>query len=62
METKIVELSIMNCIDYIKDDVNQIEKHGYHGLAASRTKAEMQHDIDQMLVAIQDLKRRIGIY
>ena len=63
-ESKVKELSIANCLDYICTDLQKIEALAWHGLKNRdhRTKKEMTDDFDQILVLCQDLRKRTGIY
>lgn len=63
-ESKVKELSIANCLDYICTDLQKIEALAWHGLRNGdyRTKKEMTDDFDQILVLCQDLRKRTGIY
>lgn len=63
MESKVVELSISNCLDYICKDLCDIEAIAWHGMRNTRhrTKEEMKADFDKILVLCQDLRKRTGV-
>lgn len=63
-ETKVIETSIANCLDYICKDIQDIEALAWHGLRnrEHRTKQEMAEDFDQIIVKCRDLRKRTGVW
>ena len=63
-DTKVIETSIANCLDYICKDIQDIEALAWHGTRNQdhRTKKEMVDDFDRIILLCQDLRKRSGIW
>ena len=55
---------IQAVLDTLCSKVDQAQRIGFHALAARRTKAEVQKDVDKMMVLLQDIDKllRFGTY
>lgn len=55
---------IQAVLDTLCSKVDQTQRIGFHALAVRRTKAEVQKDVDKMMVLLQDIDKllRFGTY